>query len=127
MATPTQYDINAWIKGVNGFGLPFCKTIFTSTLGAGTEATLTVPGISAVGAANSSVKAQFVAVFGIEPAKKVYVSVNGTAAVPAGNTLLASTSELNPSAKIVKEGDVIHVISAAAADISIALYAIQVG
>jgi hypothetical protein len=126
MATLTQYELNAWIKGVNGFGLPFCKTIYTSTLGANTEATLTIPGSSAMGVANSTSKSQVLAVFSYEAAKKIYVAVNGTAAVPAGNSLVASTSELNPPAKVCKEGDVIHVISAATGDISIALYAIQV-
>lgn len=126
MATPTQYDVNSWLQGVNGFGLPFSNTIYTSTLGAGVEATLTIPGSSGMGVPNSRSKAQFVAVFSYEPSKKVYVAINGTAAVPVGNTFAASTSELNPPAKTVKEGDVIHVICGAGADVSIALYAIQV-
>jgi hypothetical protein len=120
----TQYNINDLVKGVNGFGLQFCANNYTVTLGAATEATLTVPDFTSIGTINNNT-AKLIAVFGIEPAKKVYVALNAAAAVPVGATLAASTSELNPTAKSVKAGDVIHVISAAAADVSISLYAIQ--
>jgi len=121
----TQYVINKFINGVNGFGLKFCANTYTTTLGAATEATLTVPGSSAVGVANTD-KNKFIAVFSYEAAKNVYVAVNATAAVPVGGTLAASTSELNPQAKTVNAGDVIHIICAdASTDVSIALYAVQ--
>lgn len=126
MAIPNDYNVSDQVKGVNGFGTQFCTKIYSSTLGAGTEATLTVPGVNSIGSIVGSSKAQYIAVFSYEPSKKVYVALNGTAAVPAGNTLAATTSELNPPAKTVQEGDVIHVISAAAADISIALYTLPV-
>lgn len=122
----TQYNVNKYVQGVNGFGLLFCDTIYTSTLSASTEATVTVPGKSAMGAVNASTTPKYIAVFSYEAAKNVYVALNTTAAVPAGATLAASASELNPSAKLVKAGDVIHVITAdASTDISIAFYAIQ--
>lgn len=120
----TQYNMNALVQGVNGFGLPFCKNIWTVTLGVSTEATLTVPDLTSPGNINSTI-AKMIAVFSYEAAKNVWVAVNATAAVPAGATLAAAASELNPSAKLVKAGDVIHMISAAAANVSVALYTIQ--
>lgn len=126
MATPTEYNINQWLKGVNGFGLPFCTNVYSATLVANTEETLTVPGTAAIGNVNSTNKAQWVAVFSYEPTKLVWVAVNATAAVPAGAALAATTSELLPPAKVLNEGDVIHVISAAGSGISIALYRIEV-
>lgn len=128
MALPTTYNINKSIQSTIGaYGAQFCKTIYTSTLGAGVEATLTVPGISALGNVNSSTSTQWLAVFSYQAAKDVWVALNGTAAVPAGNTLAASTSALNPPGKIVKQGDVIHMICAAAADVSVELYYLQEG
>jgi hypothetical protein len=128
MALPTTYNINRAIASTIGaYGAPFATHKFTTTLGAATEATLTVPGIATLGNINSSSKAQWMAVFSYEAAKKIYVAVNATAAVPAGNTLAASTSSLNPPGRIVKEGDVISVISGAVGDMSIELYYVQEG
>ena len=128
MAQPIPYIINRAIAGTYGaYGNKFCTYNYTTTLAANTEATLTVPGISQMGTANSSSKAQWMAVFSYEAAKKVYVALNGTAAVPAGGTLVASTSSLNPAGRMVQEGDVIHVISAAIADLSIELFPVQEG
>jgi hypothetical protein len=122
----TLYNLNPSKNSVNGFGLPFCADTYTSTLAANTEATLTIPGFNATGIPSAATYNKFIAVFSYEAAKNVYVSVNSTAAVPAGATLAASTSELNPPAKLVKKGDVIHVICAdGSTDISIALYSVQ--
>lgn len=122
----TQYLFNKFINGFNGFGLLFCDAVYTVTLSAATEASIAVPLTSAMGGVNASVNNKWIAVFSYEAAKNVYVALNATAAVPAGATLALSTSELNPSAKTVKSGDVIHVICAdASTDMSIAFYAIQ--
>ena len=120
----TEYNVNKYLQGVNGFGSLFCEDTFTVTLGAATEATLTVPGGSGDGSIGASVN-KFLAVFSYEDANEVWVANNATAAVPAGATLAASTSELNPPAKVVKTGDVISIISAGTPDVSIALYSIQ--
>ncbi len=112
----TPYNISSITKGVNGFGLPFCDQIYSVTLSAATEATVTVPGTGAMGSLGVD---KFIAVFSYETNIGVWVSVNATAAVPAGATLAAT-------AKYVKAGDVIHVITATAAtDMSVAFYAIQ--
>ncbi len=122
----TQYNIDRQTCGVNGWGLPFCGQVYTVTLGAGSEQTVTVPSNLPLGVPGSLYN-KFIVVITCEQAKKVYVAVNATAAVPAGGTFAASTSELLPvqSAKFVKAADVLHFVCAAAADVSVAFYAIQ--
>jgi hypothetical protein len=127
MAMPTQYDINAFVKGVNGFGLPFCSQIFSATLAAATNTTLAVPTISAIGAINSTNESIYVAVFSYAPSAKVYVSVNATAVVPAGAAFAAASSSLNPTARIVKSTDTINMICTAGADVTVEFYTIQIG
>lgn len=128
MALPATYQINNAIKSTLGaYGAPYCQNIFTATLAANTEQTLTVPGISAIGNINATTTPQWLAVFTYQPALKVYVAINGTAAVPAGGTFAASTSSLLPTARILNTGDVIHVIAPAITDVSIELYYIQEG
>lgn len=123
----TKYNIDSQTFGVNGFGRRFTDTSYTVTLGAATEATLTIPGNAALGIPSAYKKNKFIAVITCEQAKKVYFALNETAAVPAGATIAASTSALLPiqTAFFVEAGDVIHLISAAAADVSIELYAIN--
>ncbi len=122
----TQYNIDRQTSGVNGWGLPFCGQSYTVTLGAGSEQSLTVPSTLPLGVPGS-IANKFVAVITCEQAKKVYVAVNGTAAVPAGGTFAASTSALLPvqSARFVKAADVLHFVCAAAADVSVEFYALQ--
>jgi phosphosulfolactate phosphohydrolase-like enzyme len=119
----TKYNIDTFSKGVNGFGLPFCDTVYSVTLGANTAASVTVPGASAD---FSDSIPKYIAVFSFVQGSSVYATINGTAVVPAGNSLAATTSELlnlDNAAKYVKAGDVISIISAhAATDVSIALY-----
>ena len=125
MALPINYAIDSFLHGVNGFGAQFCTINFSSTLAANTEATVAVPNTSALGAANNRASPMFLAVFSYHPGRNVWVSVNATAAVPAGNTLVASTSELNPPAKVVSSTDVIHMICATATtDVGVSFYAL---
>lgn len=122
----TQYNINPNIHGQNGFGLPFCEDTYTARLAATTDTSLTVPGIAANGMPCATVNNKFIAVFSYEPNNIVWVAVNATAAAPAGAGFAASTSELNPSAKLVKAGDVIHMFAVTAdTDVSVALYPVQ--
>ncbi len=124
----TQYNIDKNISGVNGFGLPFCTQIYTSTLAVATDTTLAVPATAAIGAPSSNQYNKWVAVISYArsaAASPVYVAVNATAAVPAGAPFAASTSEIEPSAKHVKTGDTLHFICAAAAQVSVAFYAVQ--
>lgn len=110
----TQYNLNSLTGCVNGFGLMFCDTKYSVTLGAATEATLTVPGAAP----------SYKAVFHYKPSSSVWIALNKTAAVPAGATFAATDSCLNPDCRIVKAGDVIHAISATAAtDVSVEFFA----
>jgi hypothetical protein len=122
----TQYNIDRQTCGVNGWGLPFCGQVYSVTLAANTEETVTVPANLPLGVPGSLYN-KFIVVITCEQAKKVYVASNATAAVPAGGTFAASTSELLPvqSARFVKSADVLHFISGAIADVTVAFYAIQ--
>lgn len=119
----TPYNISSITKGVNGFGLPFSDTVYSVTLSANTEVTIAVPGSGALGSLGVD---KFIAVFTYELGGTVWVALNQTAEVPAGPTFVKTTSELNPSAKYVKGGDVIHVIcGSTGVDVCIAFYAVQ--
>src|SRR5580765_3095587 len=97
-----QYNINPQVNGINGFGNLFCTTLYTTTLSANTDTTLTVPNSFPSGLPTSTTYNKFIAIFSYTAAKDVFVSLNNTAAVPVGNTFAASNSELNPTAKSVK-------------------------
>lgn len=115
---PTKFNIDSIIRGGTPFGLPFCVDVFSARLPATTDTTLTVP---------SEVKGNYIVVFGYSKpqaaSKDVWVAVGEAATVPAGGTFAASSSELNPSAKYVKSGDVIHMIAVTDdTDVSVAFY-----
>lgn len=129
----TQFNISSNIKGVNGFGLPFCDTVYGVTLAANTEETVTVPSAGAIGALGATIgksgvtKDKYIAVFNYSGPNGIeaWVSVNATATVP-GATFAAQAAEINPPAKYVYAGDVIHVISPhASTSVSVAFYTIQ--
>lgn len=114
MALSTMFVLTRDINGYNGFGLPFCTDKYTAKL-AGVAVSLTVP---------DNYK-YWVAVFSIEPGVRVWVANNATAAVPAGATLAASNSELNPTARLVKANDVLSFVTPdTSADISVSFYAL---
>jgi hypothetical protein len=124
MAQLNQYNVNDISHGVNGFGAPFCNVIYTAALAAATDTTLTVPSISSIGNFPSTSEAKILAVFTYAPGASVWVANGVTAAVPAGAAFAASLSELNPPAKQVHAGDILHFISAAIANVSVAFYAL---
>ena len=107
---------------VDDFGLNFAPLKYSASLAATTDTTFTVPGSYPF--FDAIIK---VAATDVELADGVWVALNGTAAVPAGASFAASTSELVTSAKSlcrrVKAGDVLHFITASAAtSVSIILY-----
>ena len=108
----TLYNMNKYVQGVNGFGLLFTDTNYSVTLTASADTTVTVPGAGSVYEPTSGIQ-KFIAVLSYTSGEDVFVALNNTAAVPAGNTFGASTSEQNPQAKYVKAGDVLHFITAA--------------
>ncbi|HDN26505.1 MAG TPA: hypothetical protein ENG03_05320 [Thioploca sp.] len=119
----TQYNINEITKGRNGFGLPFSDNVASAALAAAADTSLIVPLSSAMGSVQASAN-RYVAVFSYAADAEVYVALNAAAAAPAG-AAFAAGSELNPSAKVVKAGDTIHLLSTAGAQVSVAFYAIQ--
>jgi hypothetical protein len=124
----TQYNIDPNIQGVNGFGLPFCTQIYSSTLAAGVDTLLAVPATAAIGMPSSNVFNKWVAVFSYArhtPADAVFVAVNAVAAVPAGAPFALTTSEIEPPAKHCKTGDTIHFFCVGVADVTVAFYAVQ--
>lgn len=127
MATVTEYNMDKFHQGVNGFGLPFCGNVFSTTLAANTEATVAVPLTSVMGNITATTNNKFFAI--ITSDGTAYACINATAAKPVGGTFAAVTSEMistnHPWGRVVKSGDVIHVISGGTPSVTVAFYAIQ--
>jgi len=100
--------------GKNTFGLEFSDLKFNTTLLNGVEQTLTVPGP----------ESKYLMIFSIQPGSQVWIAKNATAAIP-GAAFAQTDSELNPVARNVKGGDVIHFITNNTdATVGVILYAI---
>lgn len=122
------------VAGYNGFGLVFTDTAYSATLAINTDTTLTIPSKSGLGSAAFYDKAPInfvqqngqpliLAIFTHTPGSEVWVANNTTAAVPAGASFAATVSEMNPAARLVKGGDVLHFFCAAAnTSVSVLLY-----
>lgn len=112
----TLFSLIRDINGYNGFGLMFADNKYSVTLAATTVATLTIP----------STYQNWIAIFSFEPGTNIWVANNATAAIPAGNTIAASTSDLNPVGRFVQGADVLSLITASTtADVGILLYALS--
>jgi hypothetical protein len=115
MAKFTPFIMTRDINGYNGFGLPFSVDQFSAALEAETEDTLTVP----------SACQKYLAVFSFDPGTAVWVSLNGTAEIPTG-TFDQTTSEQNPTARIVSAGDILSFITTeTTANVGVIFYGIQ--
>lgn len=104
---------------VTAYGFRFSDLLYSATLAANTDTTLTVPGTAP----------RYKALIKCKPGVDVWVAVNGTAAVPAGSTFALTTSELLESdgelCREVKAADVLHFYTATATtDVSVAFYAL---
>jgi hypothetical protein len=100
-------------QGYNFFVPQMSTDIYNVSLATSTEATMTVP----------SNATKWVASFSYQGGTVVWVAINNTAAVPAGATLAAANSVLNPGTLLLNAGDVIHMITpSASAEVSVALY-----
>jgi hypothetical protein len=97
----TKLVLTRDINGYNTFGLAFSSQKYDSTLAANVEQTLTAPTPNVGG---------YLAVFSYEPGAKVWVALGATATVP-GNAFAATDSELNPTARNVPAGGVLHFIT----------------
>lgn len=105
--------------GQNTFAPDFSEQNYQTILSSGVEQTLTVP---------QSLQPEFpnyIAIFSIEPGLKVYVSLNETATVPGGS-FAQTPSQLNPTARRVMPGNVLHFItSETTAIVNVSFYAIK--
>lgn len=110
----TPFNLVRDINGYNGFGLAFSVDKYSVSLASSTDTTLTIP----------SYAAKYIAIMSYEPGTNVYVANNATAEVPVGATFAATTSELNPVARLVNAADVLHFISGTAVDVGVTLYAL---
>jgi hypothetical protein len=124
----TQYKLQKDIAGYNGFGLPFSDLKFSAALAITTDTTLTVPSSGAIGAPLNEVN-RFLAIIQVKANAEVWCALNATAAVPAGTSFAATTSELiigsEYYAREVKAADVLHFMApVAATDISVVFYAL---
>ena len=91
----------------------FPTNIFSATLTNGSAQSITVPKNAAV----------WYVSFSIQPGCNVWVCRNGTAAVPAGASFAATTSELNPGQRRVYSGDTLSLITDnATADVEVSFY-----
>lgn len=124
----TQYKLQKDVAGYNGFGLQFCDTMFSASLAITTDTTLTVPLKGAMGMALDTVN-KWLAVIQVEANLSVWFALNATAAVPAGSTFAATTSDLIIGSEYygveVKAGDVMHFLApTAGTDILVKFYAL---
>ena len=103
---------------VDDFGLPFSDLNYSANLAITTDTSFTVPGNAP----------NYKALIKCEPSGHVWVALNATAAVAAGGSFAATTSELltDKICRQVKAGDVIHFFSVTATtEVSISLYALN--
>jgi hypothetical protein len=114
------------INGYNGFGLQFSDTKYSATIPQTTDTTLTIGGNAAMGAAAATTYNKYIVIFSYEPGSQVWVANNETAGVPAGATFALTDSELNPSARMVQAGDVLHFYTpdSGGANVSVIIYAL---
>lgn len=111
-----ELDFGRDVQGLNAYAPQLSNNMYSCELASGDEEKMTVP----------STNAEWIAVFSYEPGADVWVSVNHTAAPPAGATFVASTSFLLPAQFSVKAADTISFYnnSTTDQDVGVALYAV---
>lgn len=122
------YKLQKDVAGYNGWGLPFTDLKYSASLAVTTDTTLTVPSSGAIGAPLNQVN-RYLAVINVEANLSVWCALNATAAVPAGSSFAATTSDLIIGgefyAREVKAGDVLHFLApTAGTDVSVLFYAL---
>ncbi len=117
MSLPVPYTA---LHQNDDFGLTMSNNLYSATLAASTDTTLTVPGSAP----------RFKALIKAETDAVVWLAVGATAAVPAGASFASVSSEMIPVngylCREFKAGDVLHFITAGTdIDVSVAFYAIK--
>lgn len=122
----TKFNMSRDINGFNGFGLTFTDTAYSATLATTTDTTLTVPSAISIGQQGYATTAQTLAVFSYDPGTSVWVAANATASVPAGASFAATSSELNPAARLLTGGDILHFYTAGTGvNVSVTFYSVS--
>lgn len=116
MPNSTKFNMTRDINGYNGFGVKPAADKFAATLTQNVESTFTVP----------SNFTSWIVIFSYTPGGNIWVAVNATAVSPVGG-FASTNSELNPAAREVQAGDVIHCLTpdATAQQVSALLYALN--
>lgn len=112
----TELNFGRDVQGFNAFAPSFSDTKYSASLLSAGSDSITVPGTNT----------NWIAAFSYEPGAVIWVALNDTAAPPAGNTFVATTSELLPASRKVQGGDVIDFYNHGAniADVGVVLYAV---
>lgn len=76
-------------QGYNAYAPAPSTNMYSATLAAGGNSTITLP----------TNKAAWIVSFSFQPGSDVWVAYNGSAAAPAGSTFASNTSELLPGAR----------------------------
>ena len=97
---PTKFLMTRDIAGFNGFGVTFTLDARSGILAANVEQHITVP----------SEYSHYIAIFSYTPGSDIWVDGIGTAVVPTG-AFSATTSQLNPAARLVAAGDTLSFIT----------------
>lgn len=122
----TKFNMSRDINGYNGFGLTFTDTAYSATLAINTDTSLTVPSAISIGKQGYGTVAQTLAVFNYDPGQSVWVANNAAAHNPAGASFATTASELNPAARLVNGGDVLHFYCTTAnVNVSVAFYSVS--
>jgi len=121
----TKFALSRDINGYNGFGLQFSDTKYSATVAQSTDTTLTIGGAGAMGSIANNVN-KYIAIFNFEPGSQVWVAKDATAAVPVGGSFASTNSEMNPAAREVEVGDVLHFFTpdSGGAAVSVVIYAL---
>lgn len=122
----TKFNMSRDINGYNGFGLLFTDTAYSCTLTASTDTTLTVPNAEGLGKQGYGSVAQSLAIFTFDPGTSVWVADGAVASNPAGDTFATTASELNPAARLVNGGDVLHFFTTGTGvNVSVSFYSVS--
>lgn len=122
----TLYNVNKNFQGINSFGSLFSSESFSATLAANTDTSLTVPLDAVIGMAPATkTNNTFLAIFHYASNADVFVALNTAAAAPAAGSFGATASVLNPTAKAVKGGDVIHFKCVAGCVVTVEFFSTQ--
>jgi len=118
----TKLNFARDVQGYNSYAPSPSTNMFSATLASGGNATITLPTNALT----------WIVAFSYQPGSNLWVRVNGSAAAPAGATFAATTSELNPGARLIPAfkpdgitANTINILNngASSADVWVGLYA----